>query len=48
MLGNDWWPHGIAANRKALEAILRYHREQGITERLFTIEEIFIPELLTT
>lgn len=48
VLGNDWWPYGIAANRKALEAILRYHFEQGIMERLFTIEEIFVPELLTT
>jgi 4,5-dihydroxyphthalate decarboxylase len=48
LLGNDWWPYGIAANRKALETILRYHVEQGITERLFKIEEIFVPELLTT
>jgi len=44
----DWWPYGIQANRKALEAILRYHFEQGITDRLFTIEEIFVPELLGT
>jgi hypothetical protein len=48
VLGEDWWPYGIAANRKAIEAILRYHFEQGITKRLFTIEEIFVPELLTT
>jgi 4,5-dihydroxyphthalate decarboxylase len=48
VLGEDWWPYGIAANRKTLEAVLRYHFEQGITERLFTVEEIFLPELLTT
>jgi len=47
-LGNDWWPYGIEANREALEALLRYHFEQGITERLFRIEGIFVPELLTT
>jgi len=47
-LGGNWWPYGIQANRKALEAILRYHFEQGITERLFTIEEISVPELLGT
>ena len=48
VLGHDWWPYGITSNRQALEAILRYHFEQGITERLFHIEDIFVPELLTT
>jgi hypothetical protein len=48
VLGEDWWPYGIQANRKALEAILRYHHEQGITKRLFRIEDIFVPELLAT
>ena len=48
VLGEDWWPYGIAANRKAIEAVLRYHHEQGITKRLFKIEEIFVPELLGT
>jgi ABC-type nitrate/sulfonate/bicarbonate transport system substrate-binding protein len=48
VLEEDWWPYGIEANRKALEAILRYHHEQGITKRLFKIEDIFVPELLTT
>ena len=48
LLGEDWWPYGIAANRKALDAALRYQHEQGITDRLFTAEEIFVPELLTT
>ncbi len=48
LLGEDWWPYGIGANRKALEAILRYHFEQGITDRRFTIEEIFVPELMAS
>lgn len=48
LLGEDWWPYGIAANRKALDTVLRYHHEQGITDRLFTVEDIFLPELLTT
>ncbi len=38
----------MAANRKAADAVLRYHHEQGITNRLFTVEEIFLPELLAT
>ena len=39
VVGNDWWSYGIEAqpNRKALEILLRYHFEQGITERLFRI-----------
>jgi 4,5-dihydroxyphthalate decarboxylase len=48
LLGDDWWPYGIDANRKAIEVILRYHYEQGITKRLFKLEEIFVPELLAT
>jgi hypothetical protein len=48
LLGEDWWPYGIAANRRALDAILRYHHEQGITRRRYTIDEIFLPELLST
>lgn len=48
LLGKDWWPYGIGANRKAIEAVLRYHFEQGITERQFTPEEIFVPELMKT
>ena len=48
VLGNDWWPYGIEANRGAINAVLRYHFEQGITKRLFKIEDIFVPELLAT
>jgi hypothetical protein len=48
VLGKDWWPYGMEANRKAVELILRYHYEQRITDRLFKIEEIFVPELLNT
>ena len=48
LLGQDWWPYGIAANRAALDAILRYHHEQGLTSRRFSIEELFVPCLLDT
>ncbi len=48
VLGQDWWPYGIEANRKAIDAILRYHFEQGITDRRFTIDNVFTAELLTT
>jgi len=48
VLGEDWWPYGIAANLKALESVLRYHAEQGITDRHFSIEDVFVPELLVS
>ena len=46
VLGEDWWPYGIEANRKTLEACMRYHAEQGLTGRLYSIEDIFVPYLL--
>ena len=48
VLGEDWWPYGMAANRKAIDAVLRYHHEQGITDRLFAVADIFLPALLAT
>ncbi|WP_246281709.1 phosphate/phosphite/phosphonate ABC transporter substrate-binding protein [Fodinicola acaciae] len=43
---DDWWPYGIAANRRTLETYLRYHYEQGLSTRRWKIEEIFATELL--
>ena len=48
LLGDDWWPYGIEANHAAIDAVLRYHHEQGLTERRFAIEEVFVPGLLDT
>jgi 4,5-dihydroxyphthalate decarboxylase len=48
LLGNDWWPCGIDANRKAIDTILRYHHEQGLTKRRLTCEDIFARYLLDT
>jgi len=48
MLGDDWWPYGIEANRKAVDTFLRYHFEQGLSKRRLTCEDIFVPDLFTT
>ncbi|MFG1927797.1 4,5-dihydroxyphthalate decarboxylase [Cryptosporangium sp. NPDC048952] len=48
LLPHDWWPYGVAANHKALDAFLRYHFEQGLSARRWTVEEVFAPELLGT
>ena len=46
LMGDDWWPYGIEANRAAVDAVLRYHHEQGLTDRRFAIEDVFVPYLL--
>ena len=46
LMGPDYWPYGVAANRKTLEAFLGYHHDLGISPRRYTPEEIFLPETL--
>ncbi|MEC3978221.1 4,5-dihydroxyphthalate decarboxylase [Amycolatopsis sp. H20-H5] len=48
LLGEDWWPYGVDANRKAVDTFLRYHHEQGLSKRLLTSDDIFVPALLDT
>jgi 4,5-dihydroxyphthalate decarboxylase len=46
LMGDDYWPYGIERNRKTLETVLRYHREQGLLQRDWKLEELFAPETL--
>jgi 4,5-dihydroxyphthalate decarboxylase len=46
LMGADWWPYGVNANRAAIDAVLRYHHEQGLTAKRFAVEDIFVPYLL--
>jgi 4,5-dihydroxyphthalate decarboxylase len=48
LLGQDWWPYGVDANRTTVDTFLRYHHEQGLSTRLLTSEDIFVPDLLGT
>ena len=45
-MGDDWWPSGFAKNRHVLETFLRYHHEQGLSQRLLTPAELFAEETL--
>lgn len=45
VMGPDMWPYGATANRKELEAMLRWSFEQGLAPRHGTVEEIFAPGL---
>jgi ABC-type nitrate/sulfonate/bicarbonate transport system substrate-binding protein len=44
LLGEDYWSYGIEGNRTTLETFLRYHHEQGLSQRLWTPRELFAPE----
>jgi len=43
LMGDNYWPYGIEANRKVLEAMFLYSYEQGLASRQLTIEELFHP-----
>jgi 4,5-dihydroxyphthalate decarboxylase len=45
-MGDDFWPYGVEANRKTLEAFLRHHYAQGLSSRLVKPEELFHPGTL--
>ncbi len=42
-MGEDYWSYGVAAARKTLEAFVRHHHSQGLSERLVPVEELFHP-----
>ena len=44
VLGEDFWPYGVDANRPTLEAFLRWSHEQGVCHRLLTPDELFPPQ----
>ena len=46
LMGDNFWPYGIEANRKALEALFAYSHEQGLASRELRIEELFHPSTL--
>jgi 4,5-dihydroxyphthalate decarboxylase len=41
LMGQDFWPYGLEANRKALETFLRHHHAQGLSSRLLKPEDLF-------
>jgi 4,5-dihydroxyphthalate decarboxylase len=43
LMGADYWPYGLEANRKTLETLCRYSHEQGLSARLVAPEELFDP-----
>ena len=43
LMGEDYWPYGIDANRRTLEATMRHLLEDGLLARNVVVEELFTP-----
>ena len=41
VMGEDFWPYGVAENRKVLSTMARYSYEQGLAVRMVEVEEMF-------
>jgi 4,5-dihydroxyphthalate decarboxylase len=48
LMGADFWPYGIPANRKTLDYFLKQHHRQGLSSRLVAVEELFHPTTFET
>ena len=46
IIGKDWYPYGIEANRPTIDALLQYTYEHGLTPRRLKVEELFVPSTL--
>ena len=43
LMGNDYWPYGVAENAADLEALCRYSYEQHLAPRPLDVGELFVP-----
>lgn len=41
LMGQDYWPNGVATNRHTLEAFLAHHHDQGLSKRRVAVEALF-------
>jgi 4,5-dihydroxyphthalate decarboxylase len=46
VLGDDYWPYGVAPNQRALDTFLRYSFEQGLARSRLSPADLFAPETL--
>jgi 4,5-dihydroxyphthalate decarboxylase len=43
VMGEDYWPYGVSANRNALEAQLQWTWLDALQARRITLEDLFAP-----
>jgi len=46
LMGRNFYSYGIGGNGKTLETLFRYSHNQGLADRVLTIEEVFLPDSL--
>ena len=46
LMVDNFYSYGIEVNRKTLETLFRYSHEQGLAQRVLSIDELFTPESL--
>jgi len=46
LMGEDYWPFGVAANKATLDAMTRWSHEQGLSPRKLTPADLFHPSTL--
>jgi 4,5-dihydroxyphthalate decarboxylase len=46
LMGEAWWPYGVAPNLTVLETFTRYHHRQGLSPSPLAVHELFAPETL--
>jgi 4,5-dihydroxyphthalate decarboxylase len=46
LMGDDFWPYGLAPNRHVLQRFLERHHAEGFSSRLLSPEELFHPAAL--
>jgi 4,5-dihydroxyphthalate decarboxylase len=46
LMGEDFWPYGVAPNRTAIEAVTRYSAAQGLASRELRMDELFAQNTL--
>ena len=48
VMGQDFWPYGVEANRKTIETAARYALEQHLLQRPVTVEAMFPASVMDT
>jgi 4,5-dihydroxyphthalate decarboxylase len=48
LMGRDFWPYGVKANRRTLEKFLLYMHSQGLIPERPNVEDLFAPEVVDT
>lgn len=48
VMGPDYWPYGLDANRHTIDTFLRYSFEQGLSPERYDPEQLFAPSTLSS